>query len=107
MHIPADAEIASEKLTHYLLVPKPLDDKSKFLARAGFTHANPQTLDAAIRALAAAAPAIQDRSNEFGTFWRVEGLLTGSARAVPVVTIWLEWRADGRFRFITLKPWRQ
>ena len=37
MYIPADAEIATEKLTHYLLVPKPLDDKSKFLMRAGFT----------------------------------------------------------------------
>jgi len=40
MLIPPDAEIASEKLTHYLLVPKPLDDKSKFLARAGFSPAN-------------------------------------------------------------------
>jgi len=31
MLIPADAEIAVEKLTHHPLVPKPLDDKAKFL----------------------------------------------------------------------------
>ena len=30
MHIPADAVIATDKLTGYLLVAKPLDDKSKF-----------------------------------------------------------------------------
>lgn len=107
MQIPPDAEIAREKLTNYLLVPKPLDDKSRFLGRAGFTPAHPQTLDAAIRALAAAEPAIQDCVNEYGTFWRVEGLLMGPDRGIPVVTIWIQRHADGRFRFITLKPGRK
>lgn len=106
MHIPPDAEIASEKLTHYLLVPKPLDDKSKFLARAGFTRANPQALHAAIRDLVSTEPASQDGSNEYGVFWRVEGLLAGPEQSIPVVTIWLQWHVDGRFRFITLKPSR-
>jgi hypothetical protein len=107
MHIPADAEIATEKLTHYLLVPKPLDDKSKFLMRAGFTAANPQALDAAIRGLAASATASEDGSNEYGIFWRVEGLLVGPDWEIPVVAIWLQWHVDGRFRFITLKPARR
>lgn len=107
MHIPPDADIAIEKLTRYLLVPRPLDDKSKFLGRAGFNSANPQVLDAAIRALAAAAPAIEDGDNEYGTFWRVEGPLHGPDGAMLVVTIWLRWHVDGRFRFITLKPGRK
>ena len=106
MHIPADAEIAREKLTHYLLVPKPLDDKSKFLMQAGFTAANPQALDAAIHALAAAETASEDGRNEYGVFWRVRGLLSGPEGSIPVVAIWLQWHADGRFRFITLKPAR-
>jgi hypothetical protein len=106
MEIPPDAEIAREKLTHYLLVPRPLDDKSKFLARGGFHRANPQALHDAIRALAAAEPAIQDGSSEYGTFWRVEGSLHGPDREIRVVTIWLQWHTDGRFRFITLKPGR-
>ena len=36
MRIPDDAIIPEEKLTRYLLVPHPSDDKSKFLAQAGF-----------------------------------------------------------------------
>ena len=36
MIIPSDAIIADEKITHYLLVPREQDDKSKFLAQAGF-----------------------------------------------------------------------
>lgn len=106
MHIPADAEIAAEKLTRYLLVPRPLDDKSKFLMQAGFSPANPLVLDAAIRGLAAAEPATEDGGNEYGVFWRVTGLLRGPDRAVPVVAIWLQMHANARFRFITLKPAR-
>jgi hypothetical protein len=33
-----DAVIPEEKLTRYLLVPRIKDDKSKFLAQAGFTQ---------------------------------------------------------------------
>ena len=36
MKIPEDAIIPMEKLTAYLLLPRPGDDKSKFLAQAGF-----------------------------------------------------------------------
>jgi hypothetical protein len=32
MRLPADAVIAAEKLSQYLLVPRPWDDKAKFLA---------------------------------------------------------------------------
>lgn len=49
MKIPEDALISREKLTHYLLVFQPDNDKSKFLAQAGFTQANPDALEAAIR----------------------------------------------------------
>ena len=55
MNIPADAVIATDKLTGYLLIARPLDDKSKFLATAGFTQSNSEILEAAIRNLATAA----------------------------------------------------
>ncbi len=42
MKIPSDAIIPDEKLTRYLLVPKARNDKSKFLAQAGFTSDIPQ-----------------------------------------------------------------
>jgi hypothetical protein len=36
MKLAQDAEIASEKLTRYLLVKRPVGDKSEFLKRAGY-----------------------------------------------------------------------
>jgi hypothetical protein len=60
---------------------------------------------AAIRELAAKAEAVEDRVSEYGVFLRAEGALTGpNGRTLAVVTIWLESRADGRTRFVTLKP---
>lgn len=46
-----DALIERGKLTRYLLVPKPKNDKSHFLVQAGFTAANPDALEGAIRRL--------------------------------------------------------
>ncbi len=94
-----------EKLTGYLLVARKSDDKSKFLAQAGFTQKNPHLLLWAIRGLAARAEAVEDGANEYGDFLRAEGELTGpNGRALSVVTVWLRWRLDGRVRFVTLKP---
>jgi uncharacterized protein DUF6883 len=105
MRIPPDAMIPMEKLRAYLLTAREWDDKSKFLAQGGFSRENPHLLLAAIRELAATAEAMEDRVNEYGAFLRAEGVLTGpNGRTLAVVTIWLQSRADGRTRFVTLKP---
>ena len=44
MKLPADALIAPEKLTGYLLRWRTDDDKSTFLARAGYTVKNSDRL---------------------------------------------------------------
>ena len=107
MQIPDDAVIPQEKLTSYLLVPRPGDDKSKFLAQAGFTRDNPGELMAALRRLTSGAEGTEDGANEYGTFYRVEGELLGPGdRSLTVVTVWLRWATDGSFHFVTLKPWR-
>jgi hypothetical protein len=105
VNIPPDAIIAADKLTRYLLVPRPKNDKSRFLAQAGFDLANPDELEAAIRALNETEEAIQDRSNEYGDLYRVEGELIGPEGALNVVTIWIvQPDLDNQFRFVTLKP---
>lgn len=105
MKIPDDAEIPPDKLTGYLLIPRPADDKSRYLAQAGFTLDDPDMLRDAIRNLAAEAEAEEDGTNDFGTYYRVPGLLTGpNGRSLPVVTIWLQMNANDSFRFVTLKP---
>lgn len=105
MQLPSDSIIPEDKITRYLLVPRIKDDKSKFLAQAGFTQENPEELLLAIRQLAATNEAIEDNTNEYGTFYIVEGNLEGiNNRNLAVVTIWLQSKHDGNFRFITLKP---
>jgi hypothetical protein len=103
--IPDDAVIPEEKLTRYLLVPRLKDDKSKYLAQAGFTQANPEDLLTAIRQLIVNNEAVEDNINEYGVFYLVEGNLQGiNNNNLAVVTVWLQSKYDGSFRFITLKP---
>jgi len=109
MKIPPDAIIPASKLTRYLLVWRDEDDKSKFLAQAGFTLGNPQDLEAAIRLLIETNEAVEDGVNDFGNFYRVEGDLVGvNGRILGVITIWIVKTAvDNKFRFVTLKPGRK
>lgn len=51
---------------------------------------------------AAGTYAVQDGHNNYGTFWRTEGLLVGPQANLRVVLIWLEWALDGTFHFVTL-----
>jgi hypothetical protein len=107
MRLPGNATIDRPKLLDYLLIPRPADDKSKYLATAGFTRSNPDRLEEAIRELAASAESHEDGVNEYGIFWRTEGSLTGPTVELPVVLIWLERFVDGSICFVTLKPPRR
>lgn len=104
MRIPADALIAPEKLTRYLLTPRLKDDKSKYLAIAGFDPASPDLLEAEIRRLAAEQEATLDRVREHGAYYTVVGDIVGpSGVALSVKLVWLH-RVDGVFAFVTLVP---
>lgn len=108
MKIPPDAIIPSAKITQYLLVFHEQDDKSLFLAQAGFTSDNPDQLEQAIRQLVATYEAIWDTENEHGIFYLAEGLLQGINNSqLAVITVWMQIKATSQFRFITLKPARR
>ncbi|HEY9877397.1 MAG TPA: hypothetical protein V6D29_03020 [Leptolyngbyaceae cyanobacterium] len=98
--------IPDAKLTQYLLVPRSEDDKSKFLAQAGFTQDNPDQLKQAILTLIQTHDAISDRQDKYGTYYRVEGPLIGPSGTLAVVTVWIERTQDGTLQFVTLKPKR-
>jgi len=105
MKLPSNIIIPGEKLTRYLLVSRMWDDKSKFLAKAGFTRDNPDELRKAIRAVATTAETVEDGVNEYGVFLRTDGVLTGpNGRKLSVSLIWLRWSIDGSVHFVTLKP---
>lgn len=106
VRIPNDAIIPREKLTLYLLIPQQKNDKSGFLAQAGFTPENPGLLEEAIRQLISENEAILDRQNEYGAFYRVQGDLHGPNGKLSTVTVWIQLTNDNRYRFVTLKPAR-
>jgi hypothetical protein len=92
------------------LVYRAEDDKSLFLAQAGFSRDNPDSLDAAIRDMLRTYEGFFDRRNVYGEYFHVEGDLPGAnGRILPVVTIWIVKAADKErlYRFVTLKPWRR
>jgi hypothetical protein len=67
----SDAVIAEEKLTNYLLVPLPKDDKSKFLHQAGYTLENWQQLEADLRSQVLTQTAQFLEETPYGTKYRI------------------------------------
>ena len=105
MRISENLIVPDDKITRYLLVPQLRNDKSKFLAQAGFTQDNPEALKLAIQTQAVATDAIEERRNEYGVFYQVEGNIIGvNGVSLSVITVWLEREIDGKFQFVTLKP---
>lgn len=105
MKIPEDAIIPESKLTKYLLIFKQRNDKSQYLAQGGFFLKNWQSLESAIKALIHTNEAIQDITDEYGTYYQVNGILQGiNQTKLPVITIWIQRKVDQKFYFVTLKP---
>lgn len=71
MYIPVEAIIPDDKLTRYLLVHRDYDDKSQYLAQAGFTRNNTDALFATIRQLTRTQEAVYESTNEYGNFLTV------------------------------------
>ncbi len=105
MKLPDNVIIPDGKISNYLLIHREEDDKSKFLAQAGFTQANPEQLKNAIIELITNYEAREDKSNQYGTFYQVKGELKGvNNQKLSVITIWLKRKVDNQIQFITLKP---
>jgi hypothetical protein len=105
LKIPEDSIVPEAKLTRYLLIERSRNDKSKFLAQAGFTQENPDELLAALRQLSRSCNATADRTDQYGIYYQVKGTLVGpNGISLNVVTVWLERQIDQQFQFVTLIP---
>ena len=105
MKLPTDAFIAPEKLTHYLLRWRPEDDKSAFLARAGYSVENPDRLrqDILMQLLPLDAEFLE--LTEYGPKYLIRGSLRGpNGLELQVTTIWMTEEASQQTKFITLYP---
>ena len=104
MKLSADSEIARIKVTQYLLRLRDEDDKSKFLALAGYTLADAdRLLDDLSSLLALDADFV--RTTAYGDKYQICGTLTGpNGRALRVTSIWMIEKATGKTKFVTLYP---
>jgi hypothetical protein len=105
MKLPADARIAPEKLTHYLLVKRSVGDKSEFLKRAGYTLQNVQRLERDIRSQILTKDAVVTKRTIYGQHYEIRAPLRGPNKAtLNVKTVWMQELKTGLTKFITLYP---
>lgn len=97
--------IYESKLTNYLLISLPKDDKSNYLGLAGYNLTNSEQLRHDLAVLATSVEAIPERSNGYGMLYSVVGQLPGvNGRHLWVKTIWMRDVDEGITKFITLYP---
>jgi hypothetical protein len=105
MLLPVDTMIAEEKLTKYLLVLLPKDDKSQFLQKAGYTLNNWQELEADLRSQILSHPAQFLEKTTYGDKYKIEARLKGiNGIELEVTTIWMI--KNQQAKFVTLVPKR-
>jgi hypothetical protein len=108
MKLPADAAIAREKLTNYLLVKQARGDKSAFLAQAGYTIENPEQLLHDLRSQVLSKEAMPLGQTKFGELYEIRALLTGpNETALRIRSFWMKEHLSDLTKFITLVPDRK
>ena len=107
MKLPREASIAPEKLKNYLLTPRLINDKGRFLSLAGYDRDNWRNLEQDLRTHILTQEARLQETTLYGEVYEIRGTLVGpNGTALLVVTIWMEERATGQTKFITLFPGR-
>lgn len=105
MKLPHDAIIATAKLTRYLLVWREADDKSRFLAQAGYGQDNWQQLEADLIQILLLDALPSHESNRFGDVYEIRGMLVGpNGVELSIITIWMIEYETQQTKFITLYP---
>ena len=105
MKLPANTVIAPRKFTQYLLRLRQEDDKSQFLALAGYSLANADRLMVDIREQILPLEAELFDDTEYGPKYRIRGTLTGpNGRVLRIMTIWMKENATNQTKFVTLVP---
>lgn len=105
MKLSSDAVISIEKMANYLLTWRPENDKSRFLALAGYTENDAVRLANDIRQQLLTLDAELEGNTEYGDVYMMVGSLVGpNGRALRVTSIWMIERSTSQTKFITLYP---
>jgi hypothetical protein len=107
MKLSGEAIIAPSKLTEYLLVWKPENDKSQWLENAGYTIDNWQELEDDLRIQILPLNAIYIETTRFGQLFQIIGTInTPNGSELNVRTIWIIEQDSGLTKFVTMYPYR-
>ncbi|HET6399780.1 MAG TPA: hypothetical protein VFH95_00115 [Candidatus Kapabacteria bacterium] len=107
MIIPRDAIIAIEKVRDYLLKPLEVDDKSGFLALAGYSREDYWELIRDNREQLLPAEGEYQGNRGYGNIFAACGILVGpNTIRLAVSTVWI-LNLSGEIRFVTLQPDRE
>jgi hypothetical protein len=100
--------ISDEKLTKYLLAPRKRNDKSRWLAQAGY-HLEAWSIlrhDLIKQILPREASLVE--CTPYGERYEIRGRLKGpNSKTLRVCTIWMIENATGTTKFITMYPDRR
>jgi Domain of unknown function (DUF6883) len=103
--LPEDAVVPDDKLLRYLLLPREENDKSAFLAIAGYTLATWEVLRRDLQELARFYEVTDTITSPYGIKHEIRGALTGpNGQTLDIVTVWITLEATGGTRFVTLFP---
>ena len=105
MKLPQDAVISERKIKEYLLTPRVEDDKSGFLALAGYSLQSWRQLETDLRRQIDERDALLIQTTRYGEMYQIKGQLTGpNGKVLDVITVWVRLHATGETRFVTLIP---
>ncbi len=105
MKLSQDAIISERKIREYLLTPRTEDDKSGFLALAGYSLQNWRELERDLRLEVDKGDALLIRTTQYGEMYHIKGQLKGpNGTILDVITVWICLHATGETRFVTLVP---
>jgi hypothetical protein len=105
MKLPLNILITEKKLREYLLTQRSEDDKSGFLALAGYDQTSWRWLESDLRQLARVEDAVLISTSQYGDMYELTGCLTGpNEKVLNVSTFWIRLEATGETRFVTLVP---
>lgn len=108
MKLSTNAVIATIKLTHYLLVWKAKNDKSAWLAKAGYTIDNWPQLEHDLRDQILSLEATYIETNRYGIIYQINGYLAGPNHVtLRVQTVWMIEFETNLTKFITMYPERE
>jgi hypothetical protein len=108
VRLPKDALISDEKLVKYLLAPRKRNDKSKWLAQAGYLPETWSILKDDLRRQVLPRNASLIESTDYGIMYEIRAELKGpNGKTLPVCTVWMVEKATDTTKFITMYPDRR